>query len=325
MPRLLIAVFCLTAGSAAASSPANVSRELVHPYPPTGPIEIAGTAPAGKVLRTLQRYSVPAFTDVLAAHVGHTLQGPSDAPVAVTRKSRQGGNEAFVAVSSAAADGRTLLLASRVPSPATAVAAGGLRPVALVASMPFVIVAGGVPKPATLGELIDQTRRASKNHFVASAGERSTAHVGIELLRTRYGLRLEPVAYNGANAAIQAILTRQIETALVPLPAALPYLSGGGLRALAVTDAQRHPRIAHVQTAGEAGLAGFETAGWFGVFAPAATSQTVVRDLNALLARGPEAGDTRQAFFDLGLRLEHRAADAFDALLARERQRNASG
>lgn len=314
MSRFLIAILWLTFGHATAAS-----RELVHPYPPTGPVEIAGTAAAGKVLRTVQRYSVPAFTDVLAAHVAHTLQGPSDPPVAVIRKPRQGGSEAAAAVSSAAADGRTLLLASRVPSPSIAPVAAALRPVALVASMPFVIVAGAESNHARLGDLIQEARRAPKSLLVASAGEQSAAHIGIELLRTRHALRLEPVAYNGANAAMQALATKQIDTALVPLPAVLPYIGSGRVKTLAIADARRHPRIADVQTSGEAGLSDFETAGWFGVFAPTATSQAVVRELNVLLARGPQGEQTRQVFFDLGLRLEHRPAEAFEVLLARQR------
>src|SRR5437763_6733197 len=109
MRYFVIALLCLACNHAAASSHVR-PRELIHPYPPTGPAEVAGTTQASKMLRTMQRYTVPAFTDLLATYVAQTLQGESDDAVSVTRRSRQGGKDAFVAVSAAAPDGRTLLL-----------------------------------------------------------------------------------------------------------------------------------------------------------------------------------------------------------------------
>jgi len=93
---------------------------------------------------------------------------------------------------------------------------------------------------------------------------------------------------------------------------------------LAVAEARRHPSIPHVPTTAQAGLFEFEAIGWFGVFAPAGTPPSVLSELNAALANGNKSEQTRQVFYDYGLRLEHRAADAFAALLARGRQRWAS-
>jgi hypothetical protein len=61
------------------------SRELVHPFPPAGPTEVAGATRANRVLRAVQTYSAPSFTDTLAAHVAHTLRGASDERVTVRR------------------------------------------------------------------------------------------------------------------------------------------------------------------------------------------------------------------------------------------------
>src|SRR5438552_2798267 len=115
MRHFLIAALLLACGQTAAAARAPEPIQLVHPFPPTGPVEIAGTVAANKVLRTVQNYSAPAFTDILAIHVAQTLQGETDPPSVVTRKSRQGGHDAALFVSSAAADGRTLLLASETP------------------------------------------------------------------------------------------------------------------------------------------------------------------------------------------------------------------
>src|SRR6478672_11748728 len=68
MNRSLIAILLFASTHAGATSEAVKPRELVHPYPPTGPVEIAGTVAVNKVLRTMQHYAMPAFTDLLALH-----------------------------------------------------------------------------------------------------------------------------------------------------------------------------------------------------------------------------------------------------------------
>lgn len=322
MRFLAIAMLSLACAGEAASGDALRPRELVHPYPPTGPVEIAGTVQASKMLRAMQRYTVPAFTDVLAEYVAQTLQGESDDRVSVTRKSRRDGNEAIAAVSSAAPDGRTLLLANPIPIPesraarATSTVTTGLRPVALVASMPYVLIARTDATAQNLSDVIRDARAAPGRLLIGSAGERTASHIAIEILHSQFDIPIRPVAYNGGTAALQSLVTKQVSAALVPLPAVLPYLAGGRIKALAIAEARRHPGIPDVQTTTEAGARGFEASGWFGVFAPARTPTARVQELSALLERGTEPEEPRRFFSDLGLRLEHRSTDAFAELIA---------
>ena len=302
MRRLILVLLCFAPQP---SAHAAGSSELVHPYPPSGPAEVAGTPVSGKVLRTMQQHAVPAFTDVLAQHVAHTLQGASHHAVSVARKPRQGGHEAAAAVASAAADGRTLLLASAMP------AGPRLQPVAIVATMPSVFVTGASQRTSLNDEIRDVVRDlirpAGRRLFVASAGERSAGHLALERLRLDRGSPVEPVAYNGGVAALHAVATRELSTALVPLPAAVPYLGGGRIRVLAVAEPRRHPAIPETPTTAQAGLGDFRATGWFGLFAPAATPDSAIHEINARAARIAEAEDARRLFLELGVRLEHRA------------------
>ncbi len=88
------------------------------------------------------------------------------------------------------------------------------------------------------------------------------------------------ITYNGSVPAINAVATRHVEFAFVPLPAVLPYLEGGKVRIIAVASGARHSAVPTVPTIAESGLAGFEANGWFGVFAPARTSGAIVSLLN---------------------------------------------
>ena len=303
MRRLLIVLLCSACAQSALADSAVRPRELVHPFPATGPIEIAGTTAADKVLRTMQRYANVPFTDLLASHVAHTLRGASDPPVTVVRRPQQRGNHAAASVAAALPDGRTLLLGNAAPDRG---GGSGLRAVALVAAMPFVLIATADSKYAGLDDWLRETRAVNERLFVASPGERSAAHVGLEALRSLHAVPLQALAYNGGHAALQAVATKQVNAGLVPLPAVLPYLRGGRLKALALTEQRRHPSIPQVQTSAEAGVPDFESVSWFGLFAPAATPQSAVREINVLLARRPSE-QAHETFFDLGLRLEHRA------------------
>jgi tripartite-type tricarboxylate transporter receptor subunit TctC len=289
--------------------------QLVHPFPPSGPAEVAGTAVSDRVLRTMQRYAVPAFTDILAMHVAQTLQGASSEPVVVVRRSRLGGREAVAAVSRAPADGRTLLLASGpdgagFASSAWAVSDASLKRVSLVAGMPYVLIAAREPRYAKADDLLAATRVGSSIVFVASPGERTAGHLAIERLRSLGRTPFEPVAYNGGMKALDALVTRQVTAAIVPLPAALPYLPAGRLHALAIAETRRHPAIPLVPTNAEAGLPALNAITWFAVLATANTAPAIIRDIEARLARLSEAPDARQLFYDLGLRLEPDAAPA---------------
>jgi tripartite-type tricarboxylate transporter receptor subunit TctC len=303
----LIFLSCIVSSAAA--------RELVHAYPLNGLPEVAGATPANRVLRAMQRYAVPAFTDTLARHVAHTLQAESDAPVTLTRRLGQGGKAAAMIVSAAPADGSKLLLASTFPVQRTAAngkRGSDLRPIALVATMPYVLVVTPQSSIADVSNLFGPTRGSRIRTLIASAGGTSASHRLLEQLRLKVAPSTEPVAYNGGGAALQAILVSEAHAAVVPLPVLASHTAGGaGVRVLAIADSRRHPLIPDIPTLAEAGLAPFTAVGWFAVFAPAATPAAVFRDLDMLLSRGVGLPAPRDLFTGYGLRLEHLGADAF--------------
>ena len=296
--RVLALVLCLV-WSAAAFSAAPKPRELVHPFPATGPVEVAGALRGNRVMRAMQRYSSSAFTDHLALHIAHTLQDAAEAPPVVTRKHRQVGNVALTYVSAAAPDGRTLLFA-----PAAGAVRRVLTPIAIVATMPYVVVTTSDVPWKTLPELVRDAAPRESRLLFASPGGGSAGHAAVAFLRARLRVPVEAVTYNGGNAALQAVATKQVNASLVPLPTALPYLPAGRVRAIAIADTRRHPAIPDVRTSAEAGFEGFEATGAFAVFAPPATPSEIVRGLDTQLGR-IDTRDALELFGMLGLRLGH--------------------
>lgn len=290
---------------------ATLSRELVHPFPPGGPTEVVGATRASRTLRAMQRYAAPAFTDVLAMHVAQTLRDAGPEPVEVTRRHRRGGSEAAMRVASSPPDGRMLLLAAVPLTPVLSSVEGPLRAqtsvpgrlekIAAVGRMPYVWVSHSAQDLAGL------LRGGATRLLVAHPGERTVAYRPLARLRADPALAVEPVAYNGGVAALNALASAQAAAALVPLPAVLPYASGQ-IRLLALADRERNEKLPRVPTTAEAGLRDAEAVVAFAVFAPAATPASDLRPIAAALSHVAEADAARALFLDYGVRLEYSAA-----------------
>lgn len=231
-------------------------------------------------------------------------------------------------VALAAPDGHTLLLSGDAafllhPQTARDLAfdpARDLVPVALVARMPIVLIASRRLGVTNAREFIAAAKTAPRQIHIGSAGGLSTTHLAAELLMERAGIDIVRVAFNGGTAAVDNVMTGQVEAAFVPLPAVLPYLQSPRLRVIAITEPERDPVLPHIPALAET-IPGFEAAHWYGVFAPAGTPASVVSLLSEKLALGVAAPGQSELLAGRGLRLTPLAAAAFSAKLVGERAR----
>jgi len=143
-------------------------------------------------------------------------------------------------------------------------------PVALVGLVPNVVLVNpGVPAK-TLPELIALLKREPGKHSYASSGNGTITHLSAHLLLSRIGAEAVHVPYRGSGPALTDLMAGTVDFMIDTLPGTLPGVRGGRLRALAVTTQQRSPALPEVPTAAEAGLPGYETYNWHGIFAPSA-------------------------------------------------------
>ena len=210
-------------------------------------------------------------------------------------------------VAKAAADGQTLLLANRAPHET---GPGALQPVALVATFPYVFVGSDSGAAFDLRTLTESAGLRAERTLIATVSARTSGYMALDAVRRRIPA-IQPVAYNGGYAALQAAVARHAAVAFVPLPSVMPYLGSGRVRLLAVADMRRHAGIPGVPTTAEAGAANVEAIGWFGVFAPAAVPVDRVGRIGELLSRIALSAETRETFSALGVTLEHRPAGEF--------------
>ena len=188
---------------------------------------------------------------------------------------------------------------------------GGVIPVSLVAETPFVLLAGPSVRATTLPLLIEFVRANPGKLTFGSSGNGSQHHLAGELLKSAAGLDIRHVPYRGFGAAVQDVISGNVDLLFGSLPAALPFVKAGNLKALAMAAAKRAAEMADVPTAGEQGLAALEVSAWFGVMAPRETPGDTIARIHAAVAKALETGVARERMTAQGMHVIGAGPDAY--------------
>jgi tripartite-type tricarboxylate transporter receptor subunit TctC len=196
------------------------------------------------------------------------------------------------AVAQAAPDGYTLLL---IASPFTTVAASlpsagydpikNFTPVGMVASGPLVWATNNATPVKDMKELLSLAKSKPGVLNYGSAGAGGVNHLVLELLKSRTGTFITHIPYRGVAPATMDMISNQVQLVTGTIPALLPFIKDGRVRALAVTSAKRSPALPDVPSMAEAGLGGIDVVNYFGIMAPAGTPEAVVAKLNTAINR----------------------------------------
>lgn len=106
-------------------------------------------------------------------------------------------------------------------------------------------------------------------------------HLTMELFNAMAGIRVVHVPYKGAPLAITDLIAGQVQVMTPPMPATVPHIKAGRLKALAVTSAKRNKAVPELPTVAEAGVPGYDADSWYGVLVPAGTPKTIIDKLHA--------------------------------------------
>jgi len=264
-------------------------------------------------------------TDILGRLIGEQLSARLGQPVVQENRGGAGGNLGAEAVARAAPDGYTLLLAAPTlaisPTLYPKLAYDPLKdlaPIALVASVPNVMITHPSVPARTLQEFIALAKRRPGELNFGSGGAGTSNHLGGELFNMVAGVKLEHVPYKGVNLAMQDVLAGNVQLVFIGIPAAAPHIRAGKLRALAVVAPRRSSALPDVPTAAEAGLPGFEVTTWYGVLAPAGTPRAIIERLNTELARIMLAPELQPRLADMATDPRAGTPEEFGAYLREE-------
>ena len=291
------AAIALAGGAAAQGASAKPTR-LVVPFPPGAGTDVVARAVAAKMAESL-------------------------GPIIVENRTGAGGALGTESVARAEPDGFTVLF---VASPFTTVAASSAKPtydpvgqfgaVSLIATGPLVFVCSPDLAARSMRELIALARAKPGLLNYASAGSGGVNHLALELLRVRTGVDIVHIPYRGIGPALVDLLGGSVQTLTATIPAVVPHIRQGKLRALAVTGARRAAQLPNVPTMAEEGVARFEVLNYWGIVAPNATPPARVQRIHAAVVQAFQAADLRERLANEGVDLRIEGPERFGAFLA---------
>ena len=273
---------------------------------PTKPLKIIVPFPAGG--------TVDFFARVISTKLSEAL-GQS---VLVENRAGAGGNIAAEAVAKAAPDGYTLLMGSEIIAINTSLYSKigydpvkDLAPITLVGTVPnILIVHPGLPV-SSVNDLIALAKKTPGKISFASTGQGTSTHLSSELFKLMANIDMLHIPYKGGPPAIADLISGQVNMMFINMPTGITHVRSGKAKIIAVSSIKRVSQLPDVPTVDQAGVKGFETSAWSGLYAPAGTPADIINRLNAevvkilkqpsvreqLMAQGAEpVGDTPEEF-----------------------------
>lgn len=242
---------------------------------PTRPIQLVVAAPAGGP------------SDAVARMLAEDMAKVLGQSVIVDNKPGAGGAIAADAVARAAPDGHTLMLSwignatnqTLLPRQALDVNRDFVHITQVVSGANVLVARPGVA--GSLKELLSLAKAQPGKLSYASAGNGSSGHLAMEMLKQRAGVSLVHIPYRGGAPALNDLLGGQVDLMFLNQDAVTPYVRSGRLVALAISGSARNAQLAEVPTVAESGFPGFEATAWAGLSAPRGTPEAVVQRLHA--------------------------------------------
>jgi tripartite-type tricarboxylate transporter receptor subunit TctC len=172
-------------------------------------------------------------------------------------------------------------------------------PITLVATTPFILAVHPSVPAKSIKELIALARSKPGALRYGSGGSGSPPHLSAEIFRSMTGTDMLHVPYKGITPAMVDTVAGQVQMLISVIPAVLPTIKAGKLRALGVTSATRTALVPDVPPIGDT-VPGYEFIGWYSLFAPAKTPAAIVNQLNAEIGKALLTPEFRERFTSLG-------------------------
>ncbi|MGA2567422.1 MAG: tripartite tricarboxylate transporter substrate binding protein [Pseudolabrys sp.] len=264
-------------------------------------------------------------TDVMARLIAQKLSESLKQQFFVENHPGAGGNIGMTIVARANPDGYTILVASSsfVVNPSLYAnnpydAFKDFAPVTLAAASPNILVVNPELPVKTVKELVDLLKANPFKYPIANPGIGTTPQLAAELFKLSLKLDATSVPFGGAAPAIQSTVANQTPIAFAAMPPAAPQVTGGKLRALAVTSAKRSSALPDVPTLAEAGLKDQESETMQGVLVPAKTPKAIVDQLNTEIAKAMALPDVTAKCAQLGFDPVADTPEEFAAYIKKE-------
>lgn len=272
---------------------------------PADPV-LAQSYPTGPI-RMIVPFGAGGGVDTMARILGQKLADSIGKSIVIENRGGANGNIGTGIAAKAPNDGYTLLLtgAGFVTNPSlySEVPFNPVKdfdPISFLALAPNILVVHQSLPAKSVAQLISLAKARPGEVHYSSAGSGSTPHLAAELFKTMAKVDLLHVPYKGSGAALTGVLSGEVSIMFPAAIFAVPHVTSGRLRALAVTSALRLPTTPELPTIAESGFKGYESSQWYGVLAPAGTPNDILNLLNSHMVKVMRAADMKQQLINAG-------------------------
>lgn len=281
-----------------------------------------------KPIRFIVPYTAGGTTDLVARTVGQKVSEKLGQPVIIENRGGAGGNIGMDVVAKAAPDGYTIGFG--------AISTNALNPhiyksmafdprrdftaISLLGTSTIVLEVPATSPIKSVADLIAAAKKAPGLPY-ATAGAGTSMNLAGVMFAQMTGTELTHVAYKGSGPAINDMLGNTIGVMFDNLPASLPHIQAGKLRALAVAGPARSPSLPDVPTIAETGLKGYALDPWFGVYGPANLPAPIVKALNDAFTEALALPEVKDKLTQAGFTPRGSSAEALAKLTQSEYQR----
>jgi len=285
----------------------------------------AQTYPA-KPVRVVIPYPAGSTPDIVGRTVSDRLQKALGQPFVVENRTGAGGNIGAEAVAKAAPDGYTLLIGINGPVAVNKYLYKNLpfdpdrdlRPISLLASAPQVLVTTPSVPADSFKDFLSYAKSHPGKLSYGSVGAGSASHLTMELLKSSAGIFIVHIPYRGFPPAVTDMLAGNIDTMFAIIPAVLPQIHAGKMRALAVTALKRSALAPDVPSVAELGYPELESLAWIGLLAPSGTDPEIISKLSVETVRGMKTAGTQEALGRQGFDVVANTPDEFSEWIKAE-------
>ena len=275
-----------------------------------------------KPIHLIVPFAAGGSVDIVGRLIGQRLGEELGQPFIIENKGGAGGTIGANQVAKAPGDGYTLMMMHQgLAFNATLYANlpyDTLRDLAAIANIgatPNALVVTASLPIRTPQEFLAYARANPGKISYGSGGMGSAGHLSIELLQSLTGIKLTHVPYKGSGPALTDLMSGEIQAMLLTMPAVMPYLKSGKLRAIATSGAKRSPALPTLPTLEEAGVAGYEYTPWYGILGPATLPNNIVARLNQETNRILAEPAIRERLAQQGMEVQAVTSEQFAAIL----------
>jgi tripartite-type tricarboxylate transporter receptor subunit TctC len=283
-----------------------------------------------KAIKFVVPFAAGGANDLMARAAAEGASKVLGQPVLIDNKPGAGGSLGADWVAKSTPDGYTFLISAAgvisnhmikktMPFKET-----DLVPVSLIALAPSVIVAPPDAAYSTLREFVEASKKEPGGFNFATAGTGSTPHFVAEILKSKYGAKLQVVPYKSGNESATAIMGGQVHATSEASIVSLPKVQGGKMKALANTWTSRISSYPQLTTAIEQGYPEVKIAHWAGVHAPSGVPAEIMDKLAAAIDTAMKSPDIANRLKAVGIESVGGSRASFVQFVAEERARLAA-